>query len=468
MKPIVILPLALPKSPAKVHFVGIGGIGMSGLARILHAWGYEVSGSDSTASEQTDLLQSEGIPVNIGHTDVDRAASADLVVMTAAVKPDNLEIDAARAAYIPVVKRAELLGLLANARLCVAIAGSHGKSTTSGMIVSALTSLGADPSYAVGAIVTATGTNAASGFGAAMVVEADEYDYSFLQLSPDIAIVTNIDYDHPDLFPDQTSYDSAFSQFLARVRPGGTVIVAGDDPGVARLLASQSTPPDARIVTFGECEGVNWRLARSEMNWSVRSPDSGDVCLNLRVPGRHNARNATAAMIAILEMGYPALEAAGALAEYSGVGRRFDLKGSSANIVVVDDYAHHPVEIRATIQAAREHYPERRIVVAFQPHTYSRTKSLLEDFAFAFAGADEVIILDIYASRETETLGVSAADLIAKIPGGAIAGGSVSEAVALLMGLAKPGDLILTIGAGDVTGVGSKLLVRLRDVHGDL
>lgn len=453
--------LTLPELPARVHFVGIGGIGMSGLARILLSWGYEVSGSDSSESEQTRLLQSEGIPVNIGHTDVERAAAAQLVVMTAAVRPGNLEVDAAAKAGIPVVKRAQLLGLLANARVCVAVAGSHGKSSTSGMIVSALTTLGAGPSYAVGAVVAATGTNAAPGTGPAMVVEADEYDYSFLQLTPDIAIVTNIDYDHPDLFPDQTTYDRAFARFVERVRPGGTLIAAGDDEGVRRLLDSLPTDRQYHVVTFGESAEVDWQMRASDGIWRVISPDGMVVNLDLQVPGRHNARNAVAALIALTALGHDSDSAGDALGQYRGIGRRFDLKGEAFGVVVVDDYAHHPVEIRATIQAARERYPDRRIIAAFQPHTYSRTLALIDDFATAFVDVDLPVILDIYASRETDSLGISSADLIAKMPMRTIAGGSTDQAVDVLMQIARAGDVILTIGAGDVTGVGPKLLSAL-------
>ena len=455
------VPFVLPALPARVHFVGIGGIGMSGLARILLAWGFGVSGSDSLESEQTKLLHSEGIPVNIGHTDVDRAADAQLVVMTAAVRPGNLEVVAARSAGVPVVKRAELLGLLANARTCVAVAGSHGKSTTSGMIVSALTTLGAGPSYAVGAVVAATGTNAAPGTGPAMVVEADEYDYSFLQLTPDIAIVINIDYDHPDLFPDQATYDLAFARFVQRIRLGGTLIAAGDDEGVRRLITLLSDQIQYRVITFGESTGLDWTMHPGQLGWQVTSPVGSAFTLDLQVPGKHNVRNAVAALIALTALGYDTRLACDALSHYQGIGRRFDVKGEANGIVVVDDYAHHPAEIRATMQAARERYPDRRIIAAFQPHTYSRTLALLDDFAGALCDADLAVILAIYASRETDTLGVTSADVIAKMPAGAIAGGSPDNVVEVLTAITRTGDVILTIGAGDVTGVGPRLLQAL-------
>jgi len=303
--------LVLPPPPALVHFVGIGGIGMSGLARMLRAWGYDVSGSDASTSEQTELLAAEGIAVSIGHTDTVRAGTANLVVMTAAVRPGNPEVDAALAGGVPVIKRAEMLGLLANARRCVAVAGSHGKSTTSGMIVSALIELGANPSYAVGAVIATTGVNAAPGAGPDMVVEADEYDYSFLQLTPDVAIITNIEYDHPDLFADQASYDAAFAGFAARVRPRGRLIVAADDPGVLRLLECEETAGVESLVTFGATSGVDWRLSYSAGTPVVQSPGGQTVRLDLAVPGNHNARNAVAALAALAALGHD-VEAAAA------------------------------------------------------------------------------------------------------------------------------------------------------------
>ncbi|MDQ2683202.1 MAG: Mur ligase domain-containing protein, partial [Chloroflexota bacterium] len=291
---------ALPDLPAAVHFVGVGGIGMSGLARILHAWGYDVTGSDSAHSDQVDLLNKEGIPVSVGHTAVERATSADLVVATAAVRSGNPELDAAAEAGVPIVKRAELLGLLAKDRTCVAVAGSHGKSTTSGMLVSALRALGSDPTYAVGAIVGSTGTNAAPGTSGEMVVEADEYDYSFLWLKPNFSIVTNIDYDHPDLFPDQATYDGAFQDFVAGAPPGGLIAVNGDDPGVRRSLARFRTSP-ARLVTYGRSPGVDWHIDGR----TVCSAAGETTELILQLPGDHNIGNAAAALIVLTGMGYP-------------------------------------------------------------------------------------------------------------------------------------------------------------------
>jgi UDP-N-acetylmuramate--alanine ligase len=452
-------PSGLPQPPAHVHFVGIGGIGQSGLARILTAWGYRVTGSDAFPSELVEQLRLEGIDVQIGHDETANATAADLIVATAAVRATNSEIHAAKARGTPVIKRAELLGMLANARTCVAVAGSHGKSTTSGMLVTALQATGRDPSYAVGAVIGSTGTNAAPGSGEAMVVEADEYDYSFLWLKPEFAIITNVDYDHPDLFPDQATYDRAFVRFAQGVRPDSVLVVNGDDPGVQRILPSLRTQP-ARVVTYGRSSGGNWRLDGT----AVTGPDGQRIDLNLSVPGAHNLSNATAALIVMREMGLPLSQAAAGLAGYRGVGRRFDLKGEASGVTVIDDYAHHPSEIAATIAAARERYPDRRIIAAFQPHTFSRTRALLEPFAETLSAADRAVVLDIYPARETDTLGVSSADIARRMaPESTSLGGKPAQAVKQLANMVQAGDVILTLGAGDITLVGPKLLALLEE-----
>lgn len=452
----------LPPPPARIHFVGIGGIGMSGLARILQSWGYVVSGSDAAASDQTALLAASGIPVAIGHGAVEPASRADLVVMTAAVRGENPELSAARAAGVPIVKRAALLGLLANARRGIAVAGSHGKSTTSGMLVTALRALGEDPSYAIGATIAATGTNAAPGRGEAMVVEADEYDYSFLHLRPTLAIVTNVDFDHPDLFPDQAAYDDAFVRFVANIRPDGTLVVAADDPGCARLLSRTDFRPPARVVTVGETPGVDWRLVEAGGERRVAGPGGQSLPLRLAVPGRHNAMNATSALATLVALGHEAAAAAAALESYAGIGRRFEPKGEAAGVAVVDDYAHHPSEIRATLRAAKERYPGRPLWAVFQPHTFSRLKALLPAFGAAFADADRAMILDVYAAREADDLGVGAPDLVALLPPDALTAADPSDAATRLAALLRPGDVVLTLGAGDVTALGPRLLDLLR------
>ncbi len=456
----------LPPPPAKIHFVGIGGIGMSGLARILNAWGYRVSGSDAAASPLLDELAREGIAVSIGHVAIEEAAAADLVVATAAVRAENPEIVAALAAGRPLLKRAQLLGALADARRGVAVAGSHGKSTTSGMLVTALRLLGADPSFAIGALLGGVGggTNAAPGSGAEMVVEADEYDRSFLHLHPHVAIITNIDYDHPDIFPDLASYDAAFNGFIRGIRPEGTLVINADDPGCIRLMEQPIWSPPCTVLTFGESPTADWRLEQTDAGWRVTGKDDVAVPLMPGVPGRHNALNATAALAALVSLGFDAASAAAALEGFAGVGRRFERKGEEKGVLVVDDYAHHPREIAVNLLAAKERFPERRLWAVFQPHTFSRLKALLADFAGAFAVADRIMILDVYAARETDDLGISATDLVALLPKETLTARDPRDAAQRLAELVAPGDLVLTLGAGSVTDVGPDLLARLRAV----
>ena len=451
----------LPEAPATIHFVGVGGIGMSGLARILKVAGYAVTGSDAVASDQTASLTGEGIPVAIGHADVNGARTADLLVISAAVREENPEVQAATEAKVPVVKRAALLGLLADRHRSIAVAGSHGKSTTSGMITAALISLGADPTYAIGATLAMTGTNAAAGSGGEMVVEADEYDHSFLALRPELAIITNIDFDHPDIFADQDAYDSAFARFVAQVRAGGTLVIPADDDACARIVRRADFNRQIQLVTFGESGSPGWLLAGDGAAWNVTPPEGASVPLRLAVPGRHNARNATAAMAAICGLGYEPAAVAAALSTYTGVGRRFERKGQAADVTIIDDYAHHPREIEATIDAARNRFPAHRIWAVFQPHTYSRTKALLDDFGRALSNADKAVILDIYPARETENLGVSSADLWRRVAGSTVVS-TPRAAAELLARETRSGDIVLTMGAGDVTLTGPMLLDHLR------
>lgn len=448
--------VVLPPPPARVHFIGIGGIGMSGLAAVLHGQGYTVTGSDSGVNPQTAALGEAGVRIVRGHDDPSFAAAADLVVITAAVS-DNPEIRAAREAGVEIVKRAQLLGELTAIKQVIAVAGSHGKSTTSGMIVTALDALGDDPSYFVGAVVGSTGSNAAWTDGPYVVVEADEYDRSFLTLHPDVAIVTNVEFDHPDLFT-QASYDEAFADFLRRIRSGGVLVVRGDDPGVARLRSTIERL-DVRTVTFGEADDCDWRIDQRDARWRVSGPEGIAREMVLEVPGKHNVLDAVAALAALVELGFEPDEIVGALSRFRGVGRRFEYVGEAAGVTVVDDYAHHPTEVRATLDAARDRFPGRRIWAIFQPHTYSRTRALLPEFAESLARADEVVLLDIYAARETDDGRVSSADLAALIAGQVLVLSGVPEVVPAVYPLLRAGDVVLTIGAGDVTQA-APLLVR--------
>ena len=361
----------LPDPPASIHFIGIGGIGMSGLARMVRSMGYQVTGSDSTASELTGQLVREGIPVVIGHQHSHLASQARLVVRTAAVEDENLEVAAARARGVQVIKRAELLGAIAATRHCIAVAGTHGKSTTSAMLTTALIELGFDPSYAVGAVLQTTSTNAAFGSGDAIVVEADEYDRSFLALHPDRAIITNVEFDHPDIFRSVQEYEQAFADFASQVSPQGALIVRGDDPGAARVMERSDPSIRSRTVTFGLATGVDWVLGGDHDARIVHAPDGTAAGLHLSVPGVHNALNAVAALATMAGMGIDLAGAVRGVEAYRGIGRRFEIKGTAGGVLVIDDYAHHPTEIEATLRAASDRYPDKRIWAVFQPHTFS-------------------------------------------------------------------------------------------------
>jgi UDP-N-acetylmuramate--alanine ligase len=446
---------ALPGPPARIHFIGIGGIGMSGLARVLHGRGYHVSGSDAHENDQTRSLRDEGVAVAIGHNDLQNVRSADLVVLTSAVSGGNPELTAARSASKTILKRAELLGIMSAKKKSIAVAGSHGKSTTCGILVTALAELGQRPSYFVGAVVSNIGTNAHWDEGEHIVVEADEYDHSFLALNPDLAIITNIDFDHPDLF-DQDSYDRAFLHFARRVKPKGTLIVRGDDPGALRLLESIGPTYSPKIVTFGEATDLDWTAAQRKQEWEGGTPS------DLPLPGTHNAFNLAAAVAALVSLGFSKEESGKAVSTFKGVGRRFELIGEAEGVTVIDDYAHHPTEIRATLAAARDRYPGRRLWAIFQPHTYTRTRALLPKFAEALQGADEVVILEIYAAREANDGTVSSRDLQHLVGDRSVVIESPRDVAAEIIGGLHPGDVVITMGAGDVTTAGPLILAALQ------
>ncbi|MGN6359558.1 MAG: UDP-N-acetylmuramate--L-alanine ligase [Thermomicrobiales bacterium] len=460
----------LPAPGAHIHIIGIGGIGTSGLARVLQRWGYRVSGSDAVASDVTAALAAEGIAVTIGHR-ADAVAGADLVVYSAAVRDENPELAAARAAGTPVTKRAVLLGMIANARDGLAVAGTHGKSTTSAMLAKICVDAGRDPSFFVGAVLQDFGTNARPGDGELVVVEADEYDRSFLQLSPRVAIVTTVEHDHPDIYPTYQDVQAAFLAFLAQVRPGGAILYSADDPGAVALVGQVAPAPGVTIIGYGRAAEAAWRIVPDGAGGETVLRDSVPVAtLTLTAPGEHIRRNALAALAAAAAVGIAPAVAAVSLAGFSGTGRRFERKGEARGITVVDDYAHHPTEIAVNLRAAREHFSGRPVWAVFQPHTYSRTQLLLREFAEALALADRVVLLDIYAARERDTLGVSADDLAALLPDPArvLRAQGPAEATALLLDRWRAGDLpagavVLTLGAGDVTKIGDALLEGLRE-----
>jgi UDP-N-acetylmuramate--alanine ligase len=455
----------------KVHLIGIGGAGLSAIATVLLQQGYTVSGSDRQASGATGRLSRLGATVFTGHRAENIAADLDTVVISSAIPADNPEIVAARQRGIPVVKRAEWLGQMMAGRFGIAVAGSHGKTTTTAILAFVLHRLGQAPTYIVGGYVPQLATNAAAGSGPAFVIEADEYDYTFLGLRPAVAVITNIEWDHPDLFPTAEAVRLAFSDFVRLVPANGLVVACGDEAEV-RTVAAQAVAP---VVTYGLQPDNDWQAVDLRGNEQggydfkvVRRNEAGPAAtVGLAVPGRHNVRNALAGLVVAVQQGLSLSQVAAVLGQFSGVGRRFELKGEVNGITIIDDYAHHPTEIKATLAAARARFGQRPLWVLLQPHTYSRTLALLADFAAAFSQADHVIVVDIFASREIDAGLVHSRDIVARMSHRhALYIGPLTAAADYLSQQLRPGDVLLTLGAGDGDQVGewvlSSLLKRKR------
>jgi UDP-N-acetylmuramate--alanine ligase len=458
---------AFDVSGEHVHLVGVGGAGLSAIARVLLEQGVEVSGSDLVMSPVAEALARDGALVSKGHAP-ENVDGADVVVFSSAVPESNVEIQAARSAGIPVVGRPAFLGQLMEGKTGVAVAGTHGKTTTTAMIVSILLAAGRDPTFVVGGVLAGLETNARAGNGPLFVIEADEYDCTFLSLTPEVAVVTNVEHDHPDCYPTFDDFRRAFEEFVALVPERGLLVVCWDDP-VARQVGEQQGGKKP-VAFFGLGEGAAWRAEEISPNFAggvdfLAVHDGQTLGLvRLRVPGAHNASNAMAALVVTDFLGVPFRTAREALTEFYGVARRFEVKGEADGVVVVDDYAHHPTEIRATLRAAKERFPNRRIWAVWQPHTFSRTKALLTEFATSFGDADEVIVLPVYAARETDTLGISAANVVEAMDHRSVrAAASMEEALTWLGTEVRPGDVVLTLGAGDGDQVGEWLLEILKE-----
>jgi UDP-N-acetylmuramate--alanine ligase len=447
----------------KIHFVGIGGIGMSGIAEILSDADLEISGCDLKESAITRRLERLGIRVIEGH-DASHAEGHDLIVTSSAVRHDNAEVARARELDIPVIRRAEMLGEIMRQRRSIAISGTHGKTTTSALTSLILTEAGLDPTMIVGGVMRNLESNARLGKGEFLVVEADEFDRSFLALDPTWAVVTNIEADHLDCYPDLDAIKSAFAEFVRKVPPLGMVIGCIDDPAVAELL--ESVP--VRSLSYGTSERADLRSTDLRFDeggsWftvTLRGERLGEI--RLAVPGQHNVRNALAALAVALEIGVEFPVAAQALSKFRGVERRFQMLGECNGAIIVDDYAHHPTEIRATVDGARRSFPRRRIVALFQPHLYSRTRDFFAEFAEALSTADLALVTPIYPAREEPIEGVSSA----LITDAATRRGAENvEAVTLegeqlvehLRSQLGSGDLLLTMGAGDINLIGEALV----------
>ena len=438
-----------------IHFVGIGGIGMSGIAEILAQAGISVSGCDLRPSAATDLLTRRGIRVDIGH-DPSHLEGVDLVVVTAAVKGKNREVDAAHERGIRIMRRSEMLGEIVNTKRAVGVSGTHGKTSTSAMIATILEEAGLDPTILVGGMVRNFGTNAKSGRSDFLVVEADEYDRTFHHLHPEIAVVTNMEPDHLEYYGSFEAILEAFRVFVDGIKAGGTVVGCVDEKAVAELLDRVST---RRIVRYGLGENAELRAVNLQFTARGSTFDvPGLGTFTLFVPGEHNVRNALAAIAVARELGVAPNVIAHGLAKFLGVDRRFQILGQYAGAIIVDDYAHHPTEIRATLDAARRGYPERRIIALFQPHLYSRTRDFADDFAQSLLVADVALVAPIYAAREEPMPGITAKMIADAAQGIEFLERTNAQIVEEMRRRLEPNDLFITMGAGDVHQIAEALV----------
>lgn len=450
----------------RFHFVGAGGIGMSGIAEVLLNLGYEITGSDARFSPNTERLISHGAQITEGHR-AENVHGAKAVVVSSAIRPDNPEIVEARRLQIPVIPRGELLAELMRLKFGIAIAGSHGKTTTTSMTAAILSHAGLDPTVVVGGRVGIMGgSNARVGQSDFLVVESDESDGSFLKLAPILAVVTNIDREHLDHYADIDAIRRAFTDFVNRVPFYGAAVVCLDDENVQTILPLVTR----RTITYGRSAQASLRIDSqtcgafaSDFSLSFRGRDLGSF--HLAVPGVHNVLNATAAIAIALELDVPIDRIRAGLATFSGVDRRFQTRGKAAGVTVIDDYGHHPTEIRATLEAARL-CGFRRIHALFQPHRYTRTAALMDDFARSFHAADALYVMDIYAASETPIDGVSGEALARRVASfGHLQTqytGSMEASIAALAAAVAPGDLVMTMGAGNVWQAGDALLKKLE------
>ena len=456
-----------------VHLVGIGGAGMSGIARILLARGAEVSGSDAKDSRTVTALRALGARVEVGHDAAHLPAAPATVVVSSAIRPTNPELAAAHERGLDVVHRAQALAALAGGHRLAAVTGTAGKTSTTSMLTVAAQHAGLDPSFAIGGDLASSGSGAHAGGGDAFVVEADESDASFLAFTPDVAVVTNLEPDHLDHYGTAQAYTDAFDAFTERITPGGLLVVGADDPGSA-ALGDRAAARGLRVQRYGRAGDGPGRDAEL-VDFRPEGPGAHAVLrlrgvehpLRLAVPGEHMALNALAALLAAVELGADPVAVLAGLAEFDGVRRRFEFRGRVAGVAVYDDYAHHPAKVAAQLRAARQVVAGTgRVVVAFQPHLYSRTADFAADFGRALGLADEVVVLDVFGAREDPVPGVTGAlvadavplpaDRVRFVPGLADVPGVVAD-------LARPGDLVITMGAGDVTVLGPEVLLELEE-----
>jgi UDP-N-acetylmuramate--alanine ligase len=443
-------------SGKRLHFIGIGGAGMSGLARIALSHGITVTGSDAKDSTVLSALQALGAQVWPEHK-ADQVDGADFIVYSTAIGASNVELTRAKELQIPLLTRAQALATLMSQDRSIAVAGTHGKTTTSSMLTVALQSCGLDPSFAIGGTLTSSGSNAHKGTGDLFVAEADESDGSFVEYHPNAAIVTNIEHDHVDFFAKPEDVTNAFNSFAATISQDGILVYCADDAGSAALGSGSKLRSDLTVISYGTTEGSDLYIDSINllaMGSTARALWKGRLIgtLSLQVPGLHNVLNAGAALAMGLALGAPAAELLSGLASFHGAGRRFELKGTVHGIRVIDDYGHHPTEITVTLNAAKRYAGDGRVLAIFQPHRYSRTQAFMTEFSTALDIADEVIILEVYAASEKPIPGVSAEQIAKAMQRGRFIPNFI-EASDWIIDNAKPGDVILTLGAGDVNSL---------------
>jgi UDP-N-acetylmuramate--alanine ligase len=449
---------------ARVHIIGIGGFGMSAIARILLERGHVVSGSDRRPNALTDALAADGATIGIGHAAA-HVNGADAVIATSAAPDDHIEIVAAHDADIAVYRRRDVLAELMADQKVIAVAGTHGKTTTTSMIVQVLQACGRDPSYIVGGVMANTGTNAGVGQQSLFVVEADEYGDMFLGLRPDTIVLTSLEYDHPDFFDTEAAMLEKFKAFLALLKPGGTLIACVDYPLIRDILPERGY----NVITYGlgdthaaSMQGHRIRTEGSQTVFDLLVVTGGQISINagtvhLSVPGEHNVLNAIAALTAADVHQAMMPDAIEAITAFKSTGRRFELRGEARDVLVIDDYAHHPTAIKATLEATRQCYPDRQVWAVWQPHMYSRTQQLIDAYVTAFGAADAVLVTDIYAAREEPIPGVDGAHTADRIPNAQYSGDLTTTAAYLLANV-QPGSVIVIMSAGDAPQIGEQFL----------
>jgi len=452
----------------KLHFVGIGGAGMSGIAEILHNLGFQVSGSDAAESATTERLRGLGLRVEIGHA-APHIGDAQALVTSTAVAADNPEVVAARARHVPIVPRAVMLAELMRLRRGIAIAGTHGKTTTTSLVTAILVEAGLDPTFVIGGKLNAAGANSRLGQGEFIVVEADESDASFLKLSPVLSVVTNIDEDHMDTYGHSVEkLHAAFVEFLHRMPFYGAAVVCADDPGVQAILGRIERP----VVSYGLSEGVSVRavnvqaLAGAQMSFTCQREGMADLDVLLNLAGEHNVRNALAAIAIATELDCDDVAIQKALAHFSGVGRRFEKHGywpaaDGGRFALIDDYGHHPVEMAAVLAAARGAYPGQRLVLAFQPHRYTRTRDCFDDFVRVMKGADVVLLTEVYSAGEAPIAGATGTAL-AQAVGTSNFVAAVADMPAALARLTRDGDVVIGMGAGSMSSLPGRVATHFQ------